>query len=390
MSPSETMPWRTVLAGMSATLVGIGLARFAYSPLLPVLIAQGWFSPGAAAYLGAANLLGYLGGALAARHTARRTGTVPLLRASMLAATLSLAACCVPMPFAWFFAWRLVSGIAGGFLMILGPSSVLAHVPVARRGFASGLILTGVGLGVAASGTLVPLLLEWGLTEAWLGLAFACLVLSAVSWNFWPDMSPPAIVAEASPTVRFAAVSVSYGLCAVSMVPHMVFLVDFVARGLGRGLAAGAGIWVLFGAGALVGPIVAGRLADRIGAAATMRLMMLTTALCLLLLLGLSSSWLAVAVSAVVGGMLTPGITAMMLGRIVHMAGVDPASRQRGWTFATIAWGLGQAAGAYGMAWLYNATGGYASVFRLALLALAISAAIETVLAVQPRHRMAT
>ena len=30
--------WRAVLAGLCATLVGIGLARFAYTPLIPALI----------------------------------------------------------------------------------------------------------------------------------------------------------------------------------------------------------------------------------------------------------------------------------------------------------------------------------------------------------------
>jgi hypothetical protein len=33
--------WRVTLAGLCATLVGIGLARFAYTPLLPALITEG-------------------------------------------------------------------------------------------------------------------------------------------------------------------------------------------------------------------------------------------------------------------------------------------------------------------------------------------------------------
>ncbi len=48
-------PWRGTLAGLCATLVGIGLARFAYTPLIPPLITEGWFAPSQAAYLGAAT-----------------------------------------------------------------------------------------------------------------------------------------------------------------------------------------------------------------------------------------------------------------------------------------------------------------------------------------------
>src|SRR5690242_3783640 len=67
---------RATLAGLAATLVGVGLARFAYTPLLPALIAAGWFPPASAAYLGAANLAGYLAGALVARTLAARIGAV--------------------------------------------------------------------------------------------------------------------------------------------------------------------------------------------------------------------------------------------------------------------------------------------------------------------------
>ena len=54
------------------------------------------------------------------------------------------------------------------------------------------------------------------------------------------------------------ALLVQYGLNAVALVPHMVFIVDFVARGLGQGIAAGSRYWVLYGLGAIVGPLVTG------------------------------------------------------------------------------------------------------------------------------------
>jgi predicted MFS family arabinose efflux permease len=385
MAEVDRLPLRTVLAATMAAFVGIGLARFAYSPLLPVLIARGWFAPGDAAYLGAANLLGYLGGAVAARRLGQWFGIRSVLRGAMLLAAVSLAACCMRMPFAWFFVWRLLSGIVGGALMILAPSSVMAQVPASRRGVASGVILTGVGLGIAASGTLVPVLLQWGLTQAWLGLAALALGLTLVAWRAWPDFPPPIAVTGTSPA-RFGLVCTAYGLCAVGMVPHMVFLVDFVARGLGRGLNAGSLIWVLFGAGALCGPIVSGRLADRFGAATAMRAVIATEMLCLLLLL-VSSNPVAIGVSAAVAGSIVPGITAVMLGRVGAMAGSDGVARQRGWTLATVAWAIGQAAGAYGLAWVYGQTNDYELLFAAALAAMAAAAILETALVLKPRQR---
>ncbi|NIF62797.1 YbfB/YjiJ family MFS transporter, partial [Burkholderia sp. Cy-647] len=156
---------RATLSGFSASLVGIGLARFAYTPLLPAIVDAHWFAPSLAAYLGAANLAGYLGGALAGRALAARAGVTLTLRTMMLLATLAFVACAWPLSFSWFFAWRFLAGIAGGALMVLAAPTVLAHVPASRRGLAGGVIFMGVGVGVVASGTVVPLLLQRSLQD---------------------------------------------------------------------------------------------------------------------------------------------------------------------------------------------------------------------------------
>src|ERR1700738_324685 len=71
--------WLSAAAGLCASLVGLGLARFAYTPLIPALITAKWFSPAEAVYLGAANLAGYLAGALIARELGKRGGAVHAL-----------------------------------------------------------------------------------------------------------------------------------------------------------------------------------------------------------------------------------------------------------------------------------------------------------------------
>src|SRR5581483_6542193 len=230
--------WRAVAAALCANLVGVGLARFGYTPLIPALIAAHWFTPSAAAYLGAANLAGYLAGALGARAAAGRFGSVPTLRGAMLLTAASLFACAWPAGFLWFFLWRFISGATGGALMALAAPFVIADLPEGRRGAAGGAIFTGVGLGIAASGTLVPLMLRWGLLAAWCGLGALAVVCTALSWHSWPATREPNRMTAprrargaAAPGLR--ALYVEYALNAVGLVPHMVFFVDFVARGLG-------------------------------------------------------------------------------------------------------------------------------------------------------------
>ncbi len=288
------------------------------------------------------------------------------------------------MPFAWFFAWRLLSGVAGGLVMILAPATVLAQVPAARRGLAGGLIVTGVGLGIAASGTLVPLLIRWGLTEAWLGLALAGLLLTALAWGAWPATAAAAPAGGAAR--RFGAVCLSYGLCAVGLAPHMVFLVDYVARGQGRGLGAGSLAWVVFGVGALCGPVTAGRLVDRVGPERAFRLVLGLEAVAVSLLL-LPGGVAGLGAAALMGGLVVSGITADDAGphRAARgrrqrgpgsVAGPRPPSPGRS----------GQAAGTYGMAWLYGRAG-YPALFAAALAALAVAALVELGARRNPAHR---
>ena len=388
--------WRATLAGLSATLVGIGLARFAYTPLIPALIAAGWFTPSQAVYLGAANLAGYLAGALLARPLAGRISAARVLRMMMVLATAAFFACASPISFLWFFLWRFAAGLAGGMLMVLAAPSVLPEVPADRRGLAGGIIFTGVGLGIAASGMLVPLLMRSGLVATWCGLGAVALLLTLTTWGAWPKARPAASAdrpaGHRAPGQRNAALMalyIEYALNAAGLVPHMVFLVDFVARGLGQGVDAGAGYWVLFGVGASVGSALAGRLGDRIGFGRALRAALLVQAAAVTLL-ALTTGALALIVSSVVVGALVPGVVPLVLGRIHELIpDDDPGRRAQAWSLATTAFALGQAGGAYGLSFLYAKTSSYTLLFEIGGAALALALAIDLAFAACAARPMA-
>lgn len=360
-------------------LVGIGLARFAYTPLIPAVVEAGWFAPATALYLGAANLLGYLAGAVLGNRLSARFGAVPVLRWSMAASALSLLVCAEPLGFLWVFVWRLVAGIAGGALMVIAAPTALAQVPQARRGLAGGVIFTGVGLGIAVSGTLVPALLQVGLAETWLALGGLCAVLTLLVWNWWPEGGTPRRVggARSSSSGAVIALLAVYGLIAAGLVPHMVLLVDFVVRGLERSFALGAVVWIALGIGAACGPTLAGRLADRIGFAAGLRLYLVVVGLAVVAL-AVGAGDIGLFVSAVVGGASIPGVVPLVLGR-VHDLVEDPVARLGTWGRATMAFAVGQAVGAYGFSALYDRVGSYPLIFALAAGLMAVALAIDLV-----------
>ena len=380
--PSRSAIWLPIFAGLCASLVSIGLARFAYTPLIPSLIQAHWFSASDVVYLGAANLVGYLIGALIGHPLARRTSNKSALRLMMVAVTLSFFACGFPLSVSWFFGWRLLSGVAGGAIMVLVAATVLPHVPASRRGLASGAIFLGIGLGIAGSGTIVPPLLSLGLQNTWFGLGALALVLTAASWFGWPSATPAAIAApSAVPSTMPTDPNVyllfaQYAFMAAGLVPAMVFLVDYVARGLGAGAHIGALIWVMYDLGAIIGPVSYGFLADKLGARLSIRLVLAVQAVAVGLL-SISSSFTALALLAVILGSFPPGIVPLALAR-VHELIPNHHQQQIAWSRATVSFATFQAIAGFAYSALFNSSGGHhALLFIIAAGAIVVALLLE-------------
>ncbi|HRL02134.1 MAG TPA: YbfB/YjiJ family MFS transporter, partial [Vitreoscilla sp.] len=112
--------YRSVLIASLSTLLALGLFRFAYSALLPLLIAAQWFDAKTALYLSTANLCGYLIGALSANPLNQRYNHTQLICVAAFVGSMSLLACAIAhLPIAWYVFWRLLAGITGAWLMVL-------------------------------------------------------------------------------------------------------------------------------------------------------------------------------------------------------------------------------------------------------------------------------
>jgi len=382
--PSRLRVWSYIFAGLCASLVSIGLARFAYTPLLPALLQAHWFSAADTVYLGAANLAGYLAGAIVGRPLARQLSNRLTLRLMMLLVTLAFFACAYPLSVAWFFVWRFISGVSGGTIMVLVAATVLPHIPGTRKHLATGAIFLGLGLGVAASGTVIPLLLNLGLQATWVGLGVLAAVLTAASWFGWPPAAAPAHQHKASDDLSPPALGwsvklfyVQYGLMALGFVPAMVFLVDFIARGLGAGAHVGAIYWVLYGIGAIAGPPLYGLIIDRLGARPALKAVFVVQALAMLALYIVSNP-IAVAVITLIIGTFPPGLVPLALARVHEEAPLHPQIQNLIWSRATILFAACQAIAGYGYSALFNSSGqDYRLLFILASLAFVLALLIE-------------
>lgn len=384
--PDRALAWRFIFAGLCASLDSIGLARFAFTPLIPELIHNQWFSTSSVMYLGAANLAGYVCGALIGRPIAARLRNEHALRLMMVLITAAFFACAVPLSFSWYFAWRFVSGIAGGVVMVLVAATILPHVPPARKGAAGGAIFLGLGLGIAGSGTIIPLLLELGLAQTWIGLGVISAILTAVSWFAWPSSKKDRLVAgqptaQAAQTAQMASLGreirilyLQYALMASAAVSPMVFLVDFISRGLGLGTHSGAVFWALYGLGAIAGPPLYGFLADRAGPAPIVRLVCAVFAIMLAALYA-ADNLIVLGILIVVIGTFAPGIVPLVLARVHEAIPENAPGQNIAWSRASILSAAAMAVAGYAYSALFNVTGGNHRLLFLtaaALLAIAL------------------
>jgi predicted MFS family arabinose efflux permease len=371
MSDQEFPLYRAAICGLLAMLVGIGIARFGYAPLVPALVAAHWFTPSAAFWLGAVNLLGYLAGAWIMRGWTGKIHARPAVVGMMTLTAICLAASAWNFGAIYFGVWRLLSGITGGALMVLMAAAVTGRTPAKQRGQVGGIVFAGMGAGIMLSGLVIPRLLAFGLPMTWLILGALAMVMTLIVAVAMPDAvihPAPAAPGERTLTRPVLLLYAAYAFCALGFVPHMLFLASFIAIGLHRGIAAGAHSSAVLGLAAAVGPPVLGRLADRFGFMPTLTAsyMVMAAAVALTLITG---SPIGLDISAF-------GVGAVGLGTVMltsgALSGLVPPNRMAAtWGMATIVYGLMQALCAAGFSTLFHLTNSFSLLFAIATIAAA-------------------
>ncbi|MFD6293402.1 YbfB/YjiJ family MFS transporter [Streptomyces sp. NPDC060235] len=239
----------------------MGVGRFVFTPIVPLMHTQARLSPGAGAHLATANYVGYLVGALAGILAPSLVRSPALLRLSLVVLVASLAAMPVTPSTVLWMALRLSAGVASALVFVIAVSSLLSHLrehPAHLTGWAFG----GVGAGIALSGLLVLAVRSFAAWRAaWWASAVLAAFLSVVAWNLRPEVAPERSVVTAVPDpagglVRrartgrwFTAVFTSYTLEGVGYIVAGTFLVAAIEQGSPGWIGSGA--WVVVGLAAL-------------------------------------------------------------------------------------------------------------------------------------------
>ncbi|MFD5854426.1 YbfB/YjiJ family MFS transporter [Streptomyces chartreusis] len=359
----------------------MGVGRFVYTPILPLMQARAGLSAGAGAHLATANYVGYLAGALAGIALPALVRSRSVLRGSLLLLTATLAAMPATRSTTMWAVLRLLAGAASALIFVVAVSALLHHLrehPAHLPGWAFG----GVGAGIALSGALVLALrsvADW--RTAWWASAALSAVLAAASWNLRPEAPSSPRPTDGIAPVRthrwFGALFVSYTLEGVGYIVAGTFLV--AAIGQGSPGWVGSGAWVLVGLAAVPSSALWARLGHR-------------RSLPDLLLAALVVQAVGIALPALVGGVAAALVSAVLFGAtflgVSTLAVATGAALRfpRSVALLTAGYSVGQILGPLLVAPLLH--DGYRPALLLAALVVLTAASAAAVLRIGFPHHM--
>ena len=282
--PASSGAWSIALAGLVALAVAMGIGRFAFTPLLPMMLSDGVVNLPTASWLASANYLGYMLGALlctlqpwlwARFRWLPMLAYASLVRAGLIATGGLTLAMAWQMPGAWP-GLRFAAGITSGVVFVYTSGwclSRLARLGVPAMG---GIIYAGPGVGIIVSGLLASGMVAWHWTAATGWLIFGVLAFG-LSATVWPILrggderlaalaprTPGAAGISGTEPVRhgpaeMTVFTLAYGLAGFGYIITATFL-PVIARAALPGSAWLDLFWPLFGLGVTVGALLATRL----------------------------------------------------------------------------------------------------------------------------------
>jgi MFS family permease len=395
------------VAGLVALAVAMGIGRFAFTPILPMMLHDGVVDLHAASWLASANYLGYLSGAVLctlqpriwALWPALPAVTAPSMTRIGLVATIVLTlGMALPAPLAWPVL-RFAAGIASALVFVYSSGWCLTQIAARGQAALGGLMFAGPGIGIVASGLLASAMvgLRWPSSAAWEVFAALALILTATVWRVFRDRSVPAVpgghraastsatTASRAPTTpgtgrqadhahafaEVATLAAAYGLSGFGYIVTATFL-PVIARGALPGSTWLDLFWPIFGVGVILGAV----LATRVRVSGDLRLVLAAAYAIQALGIGIGIAWPTEAGFALGSFLLGFPFTAITYFAMQEVRRLRPHQLAGTTGLVTATWSTGQTLGPPMVALLLHRGGDVASAFTLSLVIAAAALAV--------------
>ncbi len=273
------------LTAAAAMAVAFGIGRFAYTPLLPLMLQDGLVDLVGGSHLATGNYLGYLIGALLCMALPRSWPPAMLARIGLAVSVVLIVAMAAPVPWMWMPV-RVIAGVDSAVVFIFTAAWCLPRLAAMGRTSWAALMFVGPGSGIALSGFIASGVVALGGASqmGWLVFGGLALVLSLLVWRGFdapllpmaaPAPSDPAVPSVDNPPLEKSTVEKSLG----GMAEMGLFTLAYGFAGFGYIITATFLpviarqtlppspwldlFWPILGVGAVTGAILISRLAPR-------------------------------------------------------------------------------------------------------------------------------
>ncbi|MBS0308198.1 MAG: YbfB/YjiJ family MFS transporter [Proteobacteria bacterium] len=382
--------WHPYLLAFALSLgaaIALGLSRFSYGLLLPVMRADLNWSYLLAGAMNTGNAFGYFLGALATPRLMQRMGARRLLLVGAILTALFMLMSGLVTDTALLMMQRILSGISSAFMFITGGVLIarLGSQHVARAGFLIGMYYGGTGIGITLSALLVPASLSLAVAHgqahgwqwAWLAMGVICLlgtVLVMAPTGGIPDDASASGKQQHFRIRDFLPGLTSYFMYGVGYIGYMTFVVALLKQ---QGMQASVitVFYALLGLAVLASSRIWAGMLDRFKGGQSLVILNVLLG-CATILPALTASAPVVFLSGFIFGAVFLSVVASTTALVRH--NLPQAAWSAGISAFTTVFAFGQIVGPTVVGWIADGAGGLERGLIFSAVALFIAAALAT------------
>ena len=279
--------WIVAVCGAVVIFSSFGLARYAYTMLLPAMQSELGLAYSQMGMIGTANFAGYLSAVLFTPFLIRRFGPRAVISTGLFLIALALYAISFSSSYSLIMFLYTFAGIGGGLCNIPMMALITEWFASDRRGRAVGIVVCGNGTGIIFTGLLIPVLNRWygatGWRHSWEILGFVVLggaITAALLLRNSPDdldMKPIGCqerICQRSSTNRnvrknnkflLIHLGLLYWVFGVTFMVYGTFIVETMISNYGLTEAQAGFYWSWIGVISFFSGVLFGSLSDKIG-----------------------------------------------------------------------------------------------------------------------------
>lgn len=353
----------------------MGVARFSYTPLIPIMLEQTSLSDFSAGLLATLNYFGYFCGVLIAASISDLMLKDRLYRIGLIIAVVTTLGMAFAENMILWSIMRFLAGFSSAAGLMIGSGLVLNWLMRHHYRSELGVHFMGIGLGIALTAVMVDLMIgyfDW--QTQWIIFSFIGLLVAIPAWRWLPRPENGLVTStgekleDKPPSVRFTRLMQSAYFCAgFGYVISATFIVAIVER---QPALSGEGelVWLILGLAAIPAVLIWDQVARRVG---TLNALLICYSL-QIIGIGLpliNESLSVVLISAILYGATFVGIVSLVLTMAGRFYPTKPAKLM---AKMTIAYGVAQIAGPFIAGILAEKTGHYRDGLNMAIIIMLI------------------